>query len=128
LEVRVLPDAYELWMSCMSRGIAVLRVPLTPSAVAAEGVPQHVLLHQNSPNPFKTSTTIRFTMPDGPSHPTSLRVYDLPDREVTTLVDGVVVPGEHRVTFDAAGLASGVYLYRLASGGRVEVRRMAVVK
>jgi hypothetical protein len=57
-----------------------------------------------------------------------LVVYDLLGREVAVLVDGYQVPGEHRVTFDARKLASGVYFYRLVAGGAVQTRKMALVR
>ncbi len=57
-----------------------------------------------------------------------LVVYDLLGREVAVLVDGYQTPGEHRVTFDARSLASGIYFYRLIAGGAVQTRKMALVR
>ncbi len=95
-------------------------------------------LSQNFPNPFNPTTTIQFTLPftgainaqgsDGVGSNTRLVVYTVLGEEVTTLVDGILEAGEHEVKFDATSLPSGVYLYRLTSGGFSEVRKMVVMK
>src|SRR5690606_7770462 len=95
----------------------------------AEGTPTRpatsVLLH-HYPNPFSGATTIRFTIPQ-PTDVT-LKVYDMLGREVATLVDGRVSAGSHEVGFDAAGLTSGLYTYRLQAGGSVRTQRMALIR
>ena len=58
----------------------------------------------------------------------SLRVYDVTGRVVARLVEGSMGVGNHRVTFDASMLPSGVYLYRIQAGRFTEVRRMVLVK
>jgi len=72
-------------------------------------------LDQNYPNPFNPSTTIRYSLP-APSR-VVLRVYDLLGRVVATLTDGVEPAGDRSVSWDARGLASGVYVYRLEATG-----------
>ncbi|MBU0520013.1 T9SS type A sorting domain-containing protein, partial [bacterium] len=57
-----------------------------------------------------------------------LSVYDIQGREVARLVDGYRDAGVHEVTFDAAGLASGVYLYRLEAGTQQAVEKMVLLK
>jgi hypothetical protein len=57
-----------------------------------------------------------------------LAVYDLLGREVAVLVNGSVVAGSHIVNFDASALGSGVYIYRLNSGGQTITRKMTLVK
>ena len=83
-------------------------------------------LEPNYPNPFNPSTKIVYRVPR--QEFIELRVFDVLGREVATLVDGVKEPGEYSVAFDASGLASGVYFYRLTAGGFTTTRRMIVVK
>ena len=59
---------------------------------------------------------------------TSLRVYDVLGKEVATLVNEAMHPGRYGRTFDGTGLASGVYFYRLNSGGFTSVKRLMLLK
>jgi hypothetical protein len=98
-------------------------------------------LSQNTPNPFNPTTTIGYAVgvvsgqspaPRGSAgsavSSVRLAVYDLLGREVAVLVDEEKEPGNYTVQFDARGLASGVYLYRIEAGSFVETRRMTLVK
>ncbi len=68
-------------------------------------------LQQNYPNPFNPSTTIRFSIAD-PQF-IIVKVYDLLGSEVAVLVNEKKEPGNYAVTWNAAGMASGLYFYRL---------------
>jgi hypothetical protein len=83
-------------------------------------------LAQNYPNPFNPTTTIEYALPR-PSN-VRLEVLDVLGQRVATLVVGEQAAGNHQVVFDAGRLASGVYLYRLQSGGFVQVRRLMVLR
>ena len=83
-------------------------------------------LSQNYPNPFNPSTSISFTLPAAGM--TTLKVYDMLGREVATLVNGVVSQGTHSVSFNAANLGSGVYLYELRSGNTRITNKMTLMK
>ena len=100
----------------------------TPDVTSAEDeeLPTHVALSQNYPNPFNPSTTIEYALPQAGS--VRLSVIDLLGKEVAVLVDGVRQAANHKVQFDASGLPSGMYLYRLETGGRVLVHRMTLLK
>ena len=88
-------------------------------------LPARVMLDQNYPNPFNPVTKIRYQLPRQ-GHVT-LKMYDLLGREVATLVDGELLAGEHEVTFDGRGLATGVYFYRLQAGKFVETKRLVLL-
>jgi hypothetical protein len=83
-------------------------------------------LYANYPNPFNPSTTVQFDVPkDGY---VSLKVFDYLGKEVRKLVSSELASGRHQVSFDAPGLASGVYFYRLQAGTYVETRRLCLVR
>jgi N-acetylneuraminic acid mutarotase len=111
----------------------LLGEPVTGVDEAFDALPTWFALEQNYPNPFNPTTVIRYGVPGtrGPGLGTSnvrLVVYDLLGREVATLVDGNKPAGVHEVKCDAAGLASGVYLYRLMAGDFVETKKLTVLK
>jgi len=89
-------------------------------------VPTAFALRQNYPNPFNPSTIIRFEVPS--SRFVSLKVFDILGREVRTLVNENLKAGSYEARFDATGLASGVYLYRLTSGTFAETKRMLLIR
>ncbi|MDG5766320.1 T9SS type A sorting domain-containing protein [Balneolales bacterium ANBcel1] len=90
------------------------------------GLPSETALSQNYPNPFNPVTVIRYELAE--SGPVSLTVYDLLGRRVSTLVGETRQAGRHQVSFDASGLSSGIYMYRLEAGGITLTRQMTVVK
>jgi probable HAF family extracellular repeat protein len=90
------------------------------------GVPAECTLAQNYPNPFNPTTTIRYGVP-GQTHVT-LTVYNVMGQEVATLVNMQQAAGYHEVRFDASGLASGVYFYRIQAGTHMETMRMLLLR
>lgn len=102
------------------------RLPLPESGLITVGVetappvPEAFGLHGNYPNPFRTETTIQFTLPS--TQLARLEVFDLLGRRVATLAAEKRVAGFHEVVLDGAGLPSGVYAIRLTAGGRISVR------
>ena len=83
-------------------------------------------LHQNYPNPFNPTTTIEFALPQ--TGFVSLKVYNILGEEVATLVSEKLAAGNYKYDWDASGLASGVYLYRLQAGDYVETRKMVLLR
>lgn len=83
-------------------------------------------LSQNYPNPFNPSTEIKFNLAE--TGFTSLKVYDMLGRQVSTLVSENMTSGSHTVSFNASNLASGIYIYRLTSKNSTLTRRMTLIK
>ena len=102
-----------------------------PVGIAGSTLPQAFELEQNYPNPFNPSTTIGFTLPQ--SAAISLKIFDINGQLVKTLLNGTRAAGTHRVIWDGtdqfgAGVASGVYLYRLSAGSFTQIRKMMLIK
>ena len=89
-------------------------------------VPTDVTLYQNYPNPFNPTTAISFYLPTGMSF--TLEVFNNLGMKTRVLESGWRAAGAHTVQFDATGLQSGVYYYKLTAGDRVLTKRMALVK
>ncbi len=99
------------WQGSVQSAMSALAVPATVGA---------------APNPFVGRTTLRYAV-EAPSA-VRLAVYDVLGREVALLVDGAVEAGQHEATFDARGLAPGVYVYRLAVGAAVQTGRLTLAR
>ena len=83
-------------------------------------------LQQNYPNPFNPSTRIQYQVASNSQ--VSLKVYDVLGNEVATLVDENKPAGNYEVNFDASGLASGMYLYKIQAGSFVETKKMILLR
>ena len=77
-------------------------------------VPVKFNLSQNYPNPFNPTTKIDFDLPQDSK--VSIKIYDILGKEVATLVNELRTAGFYTVRFDASGLSSGVYFYRIITG------------
>jgi hypothetical protein len=103
------------------------RLGSSPTAVPPlRAIPKEYLLAQNYPNPFNPVTSITFSIPRNEF--VSLTVNDLLGREVRTVVAHHLDAGTHEVSFDARGLSSGVYFYRLRTANYHGVRKLVVLR
>ncbi len=100
-------------------------------------------LYQNYPNPFNPTTAIRFTIPTSPLNPSpnqgegqrerliTLKVFDVSGSEIITLVNEESATGgagSYEVDFNATGLPSGIYFYRLQAGNFIETKKMVLLR
>ncbi len=110
----------DLWYS------AWVDAGLITAVIPGRSAPSGFTLAQNYPNPFNPSTTIRYTLPS--SGRVRLTVFDVGGAVVGTIVDGPGEAGAHEVRFDAPGLASGIYVYRLQQGNLTESKKMLLIR
>ncbi len=89
-------------------------------------IPETYKLKQNHPNPFNSETVISYQLPE--DRFVVLEVFDVLGRRVDTLVNERLDAGVHQVKFDAAALASGIYVYRLQVGDMSSSRMMTYIK
>ena len=97
-----------------------------PVSTEPSELPTSTQLHQNYPNPFNPSTAIRYELPA--AEHVRLDVFDVSGRNVKVLVDGTRPAGTHTARFDAGGLPSGLYVYRLQAGGNTIVKTMHLIR
>jgi hypothetical protein len=129
------PDAATVWAAgeyaaspsgTWGMWVGAVRFPPTAVDLSELGRPGGFRLEQNYPNPFNPSTTIRYGLP-GRSHVT-ISVFNTLGQQVAILQDGEQEAGYHEVTFDAGGLASGAYLYRLQAGDVVLSKKLILLR
>jgi hypothetical protein len=106
--------------------VPLRQIPTDVDDEESRGVPSTPRLAQNYPNPFNPSTTIEFTLPR--RQHVSLEVFNVLGQRVTTLVDGVLGTGRHRIPFDGSDYSSGIYLYRLKTTDYTRSRKMTIIK
>ena len=93
------------------------------------GVPASFELNQNYPNPFNPGTKIEYSIPNDGK--VKLTIYDAMGKEVKTLIDNNQSAGYYTVDFNASGLASGIYYYRLEVNGQsnfTDTKKMLLLK
>ncbi|MGB3019232.1 MAG: T9SS type A sorting domain-containing protein, partial [Ignavibacteria bacterium] len=95
-------------------------------------VPGTFEMSQNYPNPFNPTTKIDFAIPKTAS--VSLKIYDISGREIKTLINNeTIFTGKYTVDWNSTGnsgslVSSGVYFYRIISGGQAITKKMMLIK
>ncbi len=98
----------------------------TPLGINNNSVPVSFTLHQNYPNPFNPTTQINYDISSDAN--ANITVFDALGREVKTLVNKFHKSGKYSVIFDAGGLTSGVYFYRLTTGEFSDTKKLVLIK
>ncbi len=105
--------------------LSLIRGQVTSTEIISS-VPNEFALEANYPNPFNPGTRISYELPEQVS--VKLEVYTILGEHVATLVNKNQDAGRYTVAFDAAGLSSGTYIYRLEAGEYSESRTMMLVR
>ncbi len=91
-----------------------------------EDLPGDFNLAQNYPNPFNPTTQISYELPEAAD--VHLEVFNTMGQRVAVLVNEQQQAGRHNISFDASGLAGGVYIYRMIANGNVFTEKMTLIK
>jgi len=103
-----------------------VKVPTGIDDLLSGTLPVDYELAQNYPNPFNPTTVIAFGLPT--TSQVRLAVFNILGQQVRILYDGRLEAGNHAIDFDAGGLPSGIYFYRLSHDGGALTRKMMLVK
>jgi len=115
-----------LYAGSFSQGI--WRRPIVEMILSAHDpipIPRAHRLFQNYPNPFNPSTSIRYGLPSRSQ--VTLTVFNTLGQEVAQLLNGEQDAGYHEVKFDASGMSSGVYFYKMHAGSFTETKKLLLV-
>jgi hypothetical protein len=125
-----IPTTYSGWKAQAATEDQTINNWLTNGVTGLEeeavGAPLEFELSQNYPNPFNPTTQISYSVPQ--KSDVTLKVFNLLGMEVATLFSGVQDAGKHVAAFDATGVSSGVYFYRLQAGSVSITKKMLFMK
>ncbi len=107
-------------------GITYIYIEPTGVNFISSEIPDTYTLSQNYPNPFNPVTNLEFGISDLGF--VTLKIYNIYGKEVATLVNNKLSPGTYKYNFDASGLSSGTYFYRLEAGKFNETKSMILLK
>ncbi len=95
-------------------------------SILPENIQSDLILKENYPNPFNPSTTISFTIPEASE--VKLSIYNSLGQRVALLANSFMETGSYSFQWDASGLNSGIYFYRLEAGNFTQIRKMILIK
>lgn len=101
-------------------------VSITVTDIKNKILPTSYSISQNYPNPFNPTTVIEYSLPE--KNKVEIKLYDLLGREVRTLLNEERLPGKYNIKFNASGLASGVYFYRITAGRFIKTKKMILLR
>lgn len=102
------------------------RLYAIPTSSTEHAFPASLSLQQNYPNPFNPVTTIRFSIAE--QSDTELKIFDMLGRTVSVLVNKKLAAGVYEAMWNATGMASGIYYYRLTAGDFTSVKKMILLR
>ena len=126
------PNSKKLWaenqQTVMDHILALdtNKINLTSVRNTDDLVPNVYQLSQNYPNPFNPSTTIKYSIPE--QGIVTLKIFNVLGQEVAILINKVQSPGNYAVDFNAANLASGMYIYQLQAGDVNLTKKLMLLK
>lgn len=126
---------FQIGNSCVpdvqTRDVYAIFSKIDLSVESEDILPDRFAVHENYPNPFNPTTNISFDLAE--HSPTEVTVWNMLGQKVATLYSGELPVGRHSIAFDAHSengnmLPSGVYIYRVAAGDKVETKKMMLLK
>jgi hypothetical protein len=123
------PTQYAAWKAQRTTELNTIQGVLDGTvgvATTEQELPEAFQLQQNYPNPFNPSTDISYTITKAGN--VTLKVYNMLGQDVATLVNGYQAANTYKVNFNASGLSSGTYFYKLSTGSNEMIKKMVLMK
>jgi len=124
------PTQFAAWKAQQAAENSYINGVLSGTVVVSvnntQQVPESFQLKQNYPNPFNPSTVISYSIAKAGN--VTLKVYNMLGQEIATLVNGFQAANTYNVNFNASGLSSGVYMYKLSTGSNEIIKKMVLMK
>jgi streptogramin lyase len=129
VEVKEVQNGYELWMSCLSRGIAVLNVNTSPVGISSDQKPGPSIYFQNFPNPFTDKTSFTFSLSQ--TEFVNLSIFKITGELVTVLVNKKITQGKWDIAWNVSDhqnsrVPPGIYIARLNTESNSKVIKIVV--
>ncbi len=105
---------------------AIIDSTPTVSLSSRPYIPSDFLLAHNFPNPFNSSTTIRYAIPQ--SSNVVIKVFDILGREIDILKNEEQTAAAYEITWHAKDIPSGIYFYQLRAGSFVETKKLLLMR
>lgn len=126
-DIEIHPTTRELVAGTYGRSMYKIDLNLIPSNIeSSKPIVSCFNLEQNYPNPFNPSTNIKYTIEQTTN--VVLKVFDILGNQITTLVNEEKSAGTYEVKFNAVGLSSGIYFYKLKSGNFSQTKKMLLLR
>jgi len=119
--IDMMSDEYMFWSDKLE-----VNVVISGLEEIVDNIPKVFSLKQNYPNPFNPTTTIEFSLPH--TEQVTLKIYNILGEEVAALVSEKLPAGKYKYEWDARGLASGMYFYKLEAGDFVQTKKMLLIR
>lgn len=116
-------DSLAIFLDAVTGEVVYSQIPVNNEV---DESPERFTLHQNYPNPFNPSTNITFTLSEASL--VSIDIYNILGQKVATLTNKLYSAGNHALRWDASGLSSGVYIYRMSTQGFTQTRKLMLMK
>jgi hypothetical protein len=124
-EVKITETGYDLWMSCLSRGIAILNVINNPVGTGPEISGSETISVLNYPNPFSGETNFEFNLANAEN--VQICIYTMSGELVHTLINNQLQAGKHQIRWDSENrLAKGIYIARIQSATFTKSIRLVI--
>jgi hypothetical protein len=127
--VRTSEDSETVELVMYANNKKIVKLVELPGAVTSKSddeLPKKIILEQNYPNPFNPSTQIQYALPEAMY--VTLEIYNSVGQMVTQIVNTQQSAGYYTASFDASGLSSGVYLYKLTTPLFIQTKKMLLIK